>query len=250
MRKFGLVGFPLSHSFSKKYFTEKFEREKLADCIYELFPLTNIDQLEGLISGTTELTGLNITVPYKKKVLPIIDELDSSAIEAGAVNCIKINRSFGNKVELQGYNTDLFGFRQSIKPFLESKHEKALILGTGGSSGAVEAVLKKIGIECFFVTRKELQSDHHLKYDEINEGVINACKLIVNTTPLGMFPDIDKFPAIPYQYISSDHLLYDLVYNPTETQFLKFGKKQGAVTINGMTMLQQQAEKSWEIWNS
>lgn len=249
MRRFGLVGFPLSHSFSKKYFTEKFKREKIVDCLYELYPLVNIDQLQDLITENPELSGLNITVPYKKEALSMIEDLDSSAIDARAVNCIKIARQSGNKIKLKGYNTDIFGFRQSIKPFLESKHEKALILGTGGSSGAVESVLKKIGIECFFVTRQESKSDRYLKYNEINQGVINACKLIVNTTPLGMFPDIDKFPAIPYQYVSSDHLLYDLIYNPSETQFLKFGKEQGAVTINGMSMLQQQAEKSWEIWN-
>jgi shikimate dehydrogenase len=250
-KKYGLIGYPLSHSFSKAYFTEKFEKESRIDCEYELYPLGAIEQLPQLIKDNPELCGLNVTIPYKEQVIPFLDELDETAKIVGAVNCIKISASGLRPPFLKGYNTDVYGFRQSIKPFLETQHERALILGTGGASKAVHHVLKEIGIDCYFVTRDKssAKSDKAFSYDELNEYIMNAFKLIINTTPLGMFPDINTAPEIPYQYIASPHLLYDLVYNPAETEFLKKGKAQGASVVNGMSMLKQQAEEAWRIWN-
>lgn len=250
MRLFGLIGYPLSHSFSKKYFTEKFVKEKI-EASYELFPLKEISEIKELLKNNPGLRGLNVTIPYKETVIPYLTELDETAKAVGAVNCIRIEIPNPKSpiLNLKGYNTDVFGFRQSIKPFLESRHEKALILGTGGGSKAVANVLKEIGIECFFVSRNKSDKTNYLIYDEVNEHVINACKLIVNTTPLGMFPDENTYPNIPYEYISSQHFLYDLVYNPVETEFLKRGKVKGALTMNGLSMLHLQAEKAWEIWN-
>jgi shikimate dehydrogenase len=257
MKTFGLIGYPLSHSFSKKYFSEKFERENIRDCSFELFPLKEIDELPALISANPDLSGLSVTIPYKEKVIPFLDELDETAKKIGAVNCIRISQAPGNQSPfLTGYNTDVFGFRQSIKPFLETSHERALILGTGGASKAVYHVLKEIGIECYFVTRdksalKRVNADNSkiFDYTELNEYVLKAFKLIVNTTPLGMSPDLHTFPDIPYQYADATHLLYDLVYNPAETEFLKKGKARGATTINGLSMLHLQAEEAWRIWN-
>ena len=252
MRQFGLIGYPLSHSFSKKYFTEKFKRESI-DAAYELYPIREVSEITGLLKANPNLCGLNVTIPHKETILPYLNELDETAKAVGAVNCIKINSSDSRlktqDLRLTGYNTDVFGFRQSIKPFLESHHEKALILGTGGGSKAVAYVLKEIGIECFFVSREKNEKANYLTYEEVNEHVINACKLIVNTTPLGMYPNENKFPNIPYQHLSTEHFLYDLVYNPAETEFLKLGKVQGAKTMNGLSMLHLQAEKAWEIWN-
>ncbi|MES2396833.1 MAG: shikimate dehydrogenase [Bacteroidota bacterium] len=267
---YGLIGFPLSHSFSKKYFTEKFEKENISDCEYNLYPIEDINQLPQLITDNPILCGLNVTIPYKESVIPYLDELDETAKAVGAVNCIKILRDTGHGTRdekdkrfpkspiLIGYNTDVFGFRQSIKPFLEIQHERALILGTGGASKAVAYVLKEIGIECFFVSRsKEQESriknqDSGAKtflYEELTDYIISAFKLIVNTTPVGMYPNINVAPEIPYQSLLPSHLLYDLVYNPIETEFLKRGKLQGASTVNGLSMLHQQAEEAWRIWN-
>lgn len=262
-KTYGLIGSPLSHSFSKKYFSEKFVKENINDCEYNLYPIDNINQLPQLITDNPSLCGLNVTIPYKESVIPYLDELDETAKAVGAVNCIKIVTP-KSKIQnpksqiLIGYNTDVFGFRQSIKPFLEIQHERALILGTGGASKAVAHVLKEIGIECFFVSRSKEQ-DTRIKnqdsgakiflYEELTDYIISAFKLIVNTTPVGMFPHINERPNLPYQFITSSHLLYDLVYNPTETEFLKRGKLQGASTVNGLSMLHQQAEEAWRIWN-
>lgn len=242
---FGLIGYPLSHSFSKKYFTEKFEKEGIKDCFYELFPLQNISELSVLLKNGS-IKGLNVTIPYKEKVIPFLDEMDETAKAVAAVNCIAIVAE--KKI---GYNTDVIGFRQSIKPFLETRHERALILGTGGSSKAVAYVLKQIGIDCYFVTRDKsrFNGSNVFTYEEVSEYVINAFKLIVNTTPVGMFPEESNCPDIPYQYIGREHLLYDLVYNPGQTLFLKKGKERGAACVNGLSMLYQQAEASWKIWN-
>jgi len=256
MKTYGLIGYPLGHSFSKKYFTEKFEKEGIKDCAYNLYPLENINLLPQLLNDNPDLCGLNVTIPYKESVLQFIDELDVTAKGIGAVNCIKIitdktktTGSIKNK-KLIGYNTDAFGFRQSIKPFLEKQHEKALILGTGGASKAVAYVLKEIGVDCFYVSRtKQPTAKNQFIYDELNENIINAFKLIINSSPVGTHPHITEAPKIPYQYISSEHLLYDLVYNPEQTEFLKRGKEKGAVTVNGLSMLQQQAEEAWRIWN-
>lgn len=243
MESYGLIGYPLSHSFSKKYFTEKFAKEKILDCEFNAFPIEKIELLPQLIKDNQTLKGLSVTIPYKESVIPFLDELDATAKKIGAVNCIKIAEG-----KLKGYNTDAFGFRQSIKPFLESHHERALILGTGGASKAVYHVLKEIGIDCYFVTRNKTD-ENQFTYEEVNENMLNAFKLIINATPLGMFPNIDSCPAIPYQFISSSHLLYDLVYNPDETEFLKKGKIKRATIVNGFSMLQHQAEEAWRIWN-
>lgn len=255
MKQYGLIGYPLSHSFSKKYFTEKFEKEKIAGCEYNLFPIENINLFPQLIIDNPTLCGLNVTIPYKESVIPFLDELDETAKAVGAVNCIEIKKTpNGNK--LTGYNTDVFGFRQSIKPFLEIQHERALILGTGGASKAVAFVLKNIGIDCYFVSRTKKQGseaksreEKMFTYEELNENIIDAFKLIVNCSPIGTYPNINEAPSIPYEFISTSHLLYDLVYNPPETEFLKRGKAKGAVIVNGLSMLQQQAEEAWNVWN-
>lgn len=261
---FGLIGYPLSHSFSKKYFTEKFEKENIPDCEYNLYPIEDANQFTQLIANNPSFAGLNVTIPFKESIIPFLDELDETAKAVGAVNCIKIESSIRYQVSrLIGYNTDIYGFRQSIKPFLETQHERALILGTGGASKAVAYVLKEIGIDCYFVSRnkeKEARNKNQdpiaigsgaktFLYEELNENMINAFKLIVNTTPVGMFPNVNEVPEIPYNFISSSHLLYDLIYNPSETEFLKRGKLQGASTVNGLSMLHQQAEEAWRIWN-
>jgi shikimate dehydrogenase len=257
MKTYGLIGYPLGHSFSKKYFTEKFEKENIKDNIYNLYPIENIHLFPKLINDNSNLLGLNVTIPYKESIITFLDELDATAKGIGAVNCIKILNDekkikgvIKNK-KLIGYNTDAFGFRQSIKPFLEKQHEKALILGTGGASKAVAYVLREIGVNCFFVSRtKSETSKNQFIYNELNENIINTFKLIVNSSPVGTYPNIEEAPPIPYQYISSEHLLYDLVYNPEQTEFLKRGKEKGATTVNGLSMLQQQAEEAWRIWNS
>lgn len=252
MKQFGLIGYPLSHSFSKKYFTEKFERENISGCEYNTYPIENINLFPKLITDNPSLCGLNVTIPYKEAVIPFLNELDATATAVGAVNCIKIESGIKNQESrLTGYNTDVFGFRQSIKPFLETQHERALILGTGGASKAVHYVLKEIGIDCYFVTRQKTQdaSSKTFSYSEVNENVIKSFKLIINTSPVGMYPNVNEAPEIPYQFITSSHLLYDLVYNPLETEFLKRGKKYGASTVNGLSMLHQQAEAAWRIWN-
>lgn len=245
-KSYGLIGYPLSHSFSKKYFTEKFEKENIMDCEFNAFAIEKIEMLPQLIKDNPTLKGLSVTIPYKESVIAFLDELDETAKIIGAVNCIKISSG-----KLIGYNTDAFGFKQSIKPFLESHHERALILGTGGASKAVEYVLSEIGIDCHFVTRdkSKVKSQKMFEYDEVNENMINAFKLIVNASPIGMFPNVNTAPKIPYEFISSSHLLYDLVYNPAETEFLKRGKAKGAATVNGLSMLHQQAEEAWRIWN-
>ena len=243
-KSYGLIGYPLSHSFSKKYFTEKFQKENISDSEFHAFSIEKIELLPQLVKDNPSLKGLSVTIPYKESVIPFLDELDETAKKIGAVNCIKISEG-----KLIGYNTDAYGFRQSIKPFLESHHERALILGTGGASKAVYHVLKEIGIDCFFVTRNK-SGENQFTYEEVNENMLNAFKLIVNATPLGMFPNVDACPAIPYQFISSSHLLFDLIYNPTETEFLKRGKSQGAAIVNGLSMLHQQAEEAWRIWNT
>lgn len=242
MRLFGLIGYPLSHSFSKKYFTKKFEQEEITECCYDLFPLKTIDELLLLLRNNPELEGLNVTIPYKKQVLSF---LDASNIPDGldACNCINI---IGGK--LVGYNTDITGFESSIKPLLKSFHKKALVLGNGGATAAVIFVLKKFGIGFEIVSRK-LHDDSTLTYKNINKKVIDENKIIINTTPLGMHPDTEACPDIPYQFISDKHLLYDLVYNPAKTLFLQKGEKKGATIKNGEEMLMLQAEESWRIWN-
>lgn len=243
MKQYGLIGKTLSHSFSKKYFEEKFKRETI-NAVYENFELNDISQVEGLFSIHSNLCGLNVTIPYKEQIIPYLDEIDEQAQKIGAVNTIYIDKETG---KMKGYNTDVYGFKQSLKPFLENQHQHALILGTGGASKAVAYVLNELGITTAFVSRTP-QSENQLSYDELNENILASFLLIVNTTPLGTFPNVDEKPTINYDAITPNHLLYDLVYNPAETAFLKEGKKRGALTINGEQMLQLQAEKAWEIW--
>ena len=243
MKQYGLIGKTLSHSFSKKYFEEKFKRENI-NAVYENFELNDISQVEGLFSIHSNLCGLNVTIPYKEQIIPYLDEVDEQARKIGAVNTIYIDKETG---KMKGYNTDVYGFKQSLKPFLENQHQRALILGTGGASKAVAYVLNELGITTAFVSRTPT-ADNQLSYDELNENILASFLLIVNTTPLGTFPNVDEKPTINYDAITPNHLLYDLVYNPAETAFLKEGKKRGALTINGEQMLQLQAEKAWEIW--
>lgn len=259
VRLFGLIGFPLSHSFSEQYFTEKFQREGIKDAMYRKFPITDINLVPDLIKSHPNLKGFNVTIPYKETIIPLLDELDETAKQVGAVNCVVVSglgpathRVGDPTPQLTGYNTDVYGFRQSIKPFLASHHERALILGTGGASKAVEYVLRGIGVECVFVSRQknELPGKQVLTYAELNRYVLDAFKLIVNCTPVGTFPNVNEAPDIPFEYITSDHFLYDLVYNPAETEFLRRGKERGAMIQNGYDMLKMQAEKAWEIFNS
>jgi shikimate dehydrogenase len=244
MKQFGLIGFPLGHSFSKKYFTEKFEREGI-NAAYNLYPIENVSQFSTL-TPNDELCGINVTIPYKEQIIKYLDELDETVAQIGAVNVVKFIRS-NEKLILKGYNSDAIGFENSIKPFLHSYHQKALILGTGGASKAIYYVLEKLGIEVTFVSRTAKQGV--LTYDEITEDVICDNLLIINASPVGTFPKSDECPAIQYQFISNKHLLYDVVYNPTETLFLKKGKEQGAQCLNGQEMLIGQAEAAWKIWN-
>jgi shikimate dehydrogenase len=248
MRQFGLIGYPLSHSFSMKYFTAKFRKENIKDCEYINFPIETIEKLPSLISQNKDLTGLNVTIPYKEQVIGYLDKIDETASEIGAVNTIKIQRSQGDYT-LEGYNTDAYGFYSSIKPHMEKVHKKALILGTGGASKAIAHVFNQLGVDYIFVSRNP-RKENHISYNELNSNLINSHKIIVNTSPLGTYPDVDSCPDIPYEYITAEHLLYDLVYNPELTKFLEIGLKKGAKTINGLKMLHLQAEKAWEIWNS
>ncbi len=253
---YGIIGFPLSHSFSNQFFTAKFRTENLADCIHEVYPLTDINQLKKLVQEKKHLLGLNVTIPFKESVLPFLDELDETATAVGAVNTIKIVQSkTKNKPLLVGYNTDVFGFANSLKPFLKNNHQRALILGTGGAAKAVAYVLKNLGIDYYFVSRNPAKANIQssatvFAYADLNENHIKSCQLIVNCSPSGMYPKVEEFPELPYTCIGSEHLLFDLIYNPIETIFLKKGKMQGALTQNGLTMLYLQAEESWRIWNS
>jgi shikimate dehydrogenase len=241
MRTFGLIGYPLSHSFSKNYFSEKFQEENISDAEYPNFPIEKIEAVQEVFK-TEDLCGFNVTIPYKESIIPFLDELDASASGVGAVNTVVIRNE--KKV---GYNTDIYGFENSLKPLLKKHHTNALILGTGGSSKAVAFVLKKFGIEFQFVSRS--QKENTISYSDIKPKTILEHTLIINTTPVGMFPETHDAPDIPYSFITSKHLLFDLIYNPSETEFLKRGMQQNAQIKNGLEMLQLQAEKSWEIWN-
>lgn len=244
MRLFGLIGYPLSHSFSKKYFTEKFEQEGLTDCRYELFPIATINELPGVLNKHPELEGLNVTVPYKRQVLSFLHSANNIPEEVGACNCIDIKDG-----KLVGYNTDIIGFEKSFTPLLKPQHKKALVLGNGGAAEAVVFVLKKLTIDLIIVSR-ELHGNSALTYKDIDEQVMKECNVIINTTPLGMYPNEKSCPSIPYQFISGQHLLYDLVYNPAKTLFLQKGEELGAAIKNGEEMLILQAEESWNIWNA
>ena len=246
-RTFGLIGYPLSHSFSKKFFSEKFEKEQISGCTYELFPIEKAESILSLISENPSLCGLNVTIPHKLAVMPFIEELDNAAAEIGAVNCIRINQN-ENGVSLKGFNTDAYGFAESLKPLLEKQHQKALIFGDGGAAKAVKYVLKQLDIPYEVVVRKH--SPNTLHYDEVTKDILDEYKLLINTTPLGMSPNLESSPPIPYQHLTNQHLAYDLVYNPEETVFLSKAREQGAKIKNGLEMLYLQAERSWYIWNA
>lgn len=247
-KKLGLLGYPLTHSFSAKYFGEKFKNENIEGFTYENFEIPTIEEFTDVIKNNPEIVGLNVTIPYKEQIIPFLDELDDEAREIGAVNTIKVIRT-ADGVKLKGYNTDIYGFKETLKPLLKMNHYKALILGTGGAAKAVEYVLKKIGLDVLYVSRNP-ESESEKSYDELNDVAVKNFPVIVNSTPLGMYPKVDVCPDIPYEHLSEDNLLYDLIYNPGETLFMKKGAEQGANTQNGLGMLKLQAEKAWEIWNS
>jgi shikimate dehydrogenase len=244
MRYFGLIGYPLGHSFSKKFFTEKFERENI-DARYDLYELENIELFKSL-KNKPELCGLNVTIPYKEKVIPFLDELDDTAAKIGAVNVIKFTRK-GANLTLRGYNSDAIGFESALKPYLKPYHTQALILGTGGASKAINYILLKLGIETNFVSRTA--SSEKYTYAQLNKSIIDNNLLIINATPVGTFPHINECPDIPYEFLTEKHFLFDVVYNPAETLFMKKGKENGATVINGEGMLTGQAIAAWEIWN-
>jgi shikimate dehydrogenase len=242
-RFFGLIGFPLSHSFSKRYFTEKFLRENIAQNSYELYPLSAISELPQLLKSNPLLEGLNVTIPYKEQVLYYLDELSPVVQETGACNCIRIKDG-----KLTGYNTDVIGFEETLSRKLQPHHKRALVLGTGGAAKAVHYVLKQKSISFTQVGRKK--SNDVIDYESLTPEIMAEHTLIINTTPLGMYPNVDFAPAIPYTSLGASHYLYDLVYNPGKTLFLKRGEEKGAITENGADMLVIQAEASWDIWNS
>ena len=247
MKKYGLIGYPLTHSFSKRFFTEKFGKENVG-AVYENFEIDSISLFPEIIKNNPELIGLNVTIPYKEQVFPFLNDLDEAAEKVGAVNTVKINRT-NQGTWLKGFNTDTYGFESSLKPLLKPHHKKALILGTGGASKAIKFVLNKLDIDFISASIEELK-DKEISYTEVDKNMMTERLLIINATPLGTYPKVETFPSIPYDYISEKHLLFDLVYNPEETLFMKKGKEQGATIKNGYGMLLQQALKSYEIWNS
>lgn len=247
MEKYGLVGYPLKHSFSYRFFGEKFKTENI-DAQYDNYEISDINILPSIIASDPNIKGLNVTIPYKEKVIRLLDELDETAKAIGAVNVIKISRKDG-RIILKGYNSDMIGFRDSIKPMIDPLiHTKALILGTGGASKAVKYGLKSLGIESKYVSRTA-QPDF-FTYEDLTKEILSEYKVIVNTSPVGTFPNVEECPAIPYEYLTGSHLLYDLVYNPPVTRFLELGSKQGAKIKNGSEMLQLQAVAAWNIWNN
>jgi shikimate dehydrogenase len=246
IKRFGLVGKNISYSFSRGYFSEKFEELNLTNHVYQNFDLNEIEDFpEVFVKHSEELIGMNVTIPYKEKVGAYLDEIDEDAKQIGAINTIKILSS-GKRV---GYNTDVYGFQNSISPLIKEDHKKALILGTGGASKAVAYAFSKLNIAYKFVSRVP-KDDTQISYDSINEALLKEYTVIVNCSPIGTSPDVHLCPNLPYECLSGKHLLYDLIYNPAESTFLRKGKEQGAVIKNGLQMLELQAEKSWEIWNN
>ncbi|SFN85817.1 shikimate dehydrogenase [Bizionia echini] len=244
MRKFGLIGKNISYSFSQNYFTDKFSSENILDATYENFDIDNIDTILNIFENP-EIVGCNVTIPYKETIIPYLDKLDKKAKNIGAVNTIKRHKNG----KLIGYNTDCYGFKKTLKPHLKPFHKQALILGTGGASKAIAFTLKELGITYKFVSRTS-KNPTQLTYNNLGESTISEHLIIINCTPLGTFPNVADAPNIPYQFLTKDHILYDLIYNPEETRFLKQGQLKNAVTINGLQMLKFQAEKAWRIWNA
>lgn len=242
-KRFGLLGRNINYSFSRGYFTEKFEKEKLEGYTYENFDIPTIASFLDVVKNNDHLSGMNVTIPYKEEVLPFLDKMSKKALKIGAVNTIK----FTKKGKLKGYNTDYYGFQKSLEPLLESHHKKALILGTGGASKGVAFALEELGIDYTFVSRQA--SDSILGYNQITDLIFDEYQIVINASPVGTSPNTDAYPEIPYDFFTKKHIAYDLIYNPAETQFLKKAQHHGAKTKNGLDMLIFQAEKAWEIWN-
>ena len=242
---FGLIGYPLGHSFSLQYFTEKFQREGLTDCRFKLFPLQSIKAFPALLQSHPNLRGLAVTIPYKEQVMHYLSRIDEEAASVGAVNCIKIRGR-----ETIGYNTDILGFEQSLRPLLKPHHTQALVLGSGGASKAVQYVLRKLHIPFLIVSRHAGHQPNQVRYSDLTPELVSNHTLIINATPLGMMPAVDTYPDIPYDALGPSHLLYDLVYKPPMTVFLRKGEESGAAIVNGMDMLLIQAEANWKIWQS
>lgn len=241
-KQFGLIGRNISYSFSKEYFTERFRKDHALDYSYENFDIREIEQFPEILRNNPDLAGLNVTIPYKETVIPFLDKLSSKAAKIGAVNVIRFKDG-----KLKGYNSDYYGFRKSLEPLLQPHHKKALILGTGGASKAVAFALEELDILYTFVSREA--AGNTIGYDRINATTFDNYHIIINCTPLGTSPNTKELPDLPYQYFTEKHIAFDLIYNPTETQFLKKAKKKGATTKNGLEMLMLQAEKAWKIWN-
>ena len=246
MEKYGLIGYPLGHSFSISYFNQRFQDEGI-DAVFENFEIPSIEALDEVIGANPELKGLNVTIPYKEKVIPYLDSITPEARAIGAVNVIKVTHE-GRNTKLKGFNSDVIGFTKSIEPMLEKKwHKKALILGTGGASKAINFGLRHLGLETVFVSRYERPDT--IQYDKITPDVVKEYNVIVNCTPLGMYPKTEECPQLPYEAMDSHTILYDLIYNPDETLFMKRGAQYGAQTKNGLEMLLLQAFASWEFWH-
>lgn len=250
MDEYGLIGFPLKHSFSQRFFTDKFKEEHIDSC-YLNFELDSVEKVMEVIQRNKNLKGFNVTIPHKQEIVQYLDFIGDEAKQIGAVNVVKIDRTRegknGSSLFLSGYNSDAYGFRHSLVPLLNSRKRKALVLGTGGASKAIVYVLRSLGIDYKYVSRQRKVDS--LCYEDLTQDIIEEYELIVNCTPLGTFPDIDKCPTIPYQFLSSNHILYDLVYNPSETLFLKKGIEKCATVKNGYEMLELQALEAWNIWN-
>ena len=243
MKRYGLIGYPLTHSLSQQYFTQKFIEEGIEDCVYERFSIPSITDLHDILQTHPDLCGFNITIPYKKEVLAFLTERSKAVEEVGACNCVKIEAG-----KLIGYNTDVIGFENSLIPFLKPTHNKALVLGTGGAALAIVYVLQKLGITFNYVSRTAMSG--HFTYNDLDASVMASHTLIINTTPLGMFPNIEDCPDIPYNLLTPAHHLFDLTYNPAVSSFLTKGMQMGATIQNGQQMFVEQAEQSWRIWNS
>ncbi|MFB9055677.1 shikimate dehydrogenase family protein [Mariniflexile ostreae] len=243
MHKLGLLGKNISYSFSRSYFKKKFEKENIKHITYGNFDVEDISLFPDIIMNTPGLKGMNVTIPYKEAVIPYLDKVNKKAKKIGAVNTIRVTK----KAKLIGYNTDCYGFKKSIKPHLKPRHRKALILGTGGASKAIAYTLKKLKIKYRYVSRSSVKGVN-LTYDMLTEEIIKDYQVIINCSPVGTFPNVEACPDIPYSGITEHHILFDLIYNPEETKFLRLGKQQNATIINGLKMLEFQAEKSWAIW--
>lgn len=242
--RFGLIGKNIDYSFSRSYFSEKFQQEHLEHHSYENFDIDGIEQFIDILATNKNIKGFNVTIPYKESIIPYLHKLNKKAEAIGAVNTIR----FTKKGKLVGYNTDYYGFKKSLEPLLKSHHKKALILGTGGASKAIAYALKKMNIDYDFVSRK-ISKKATYSYSTLSVDIIKSYQIIINCTPLGTYPNINNYPEIPYNALTTEHLLYDLIYNPKETTFLKLGKQYGSQTFNGYKMLELQAEKAWRVWN-